>query len=399
MKYAVILGDGMADRSIPGLGGKTPLEYANIPNMNRLAALGQTGLVKTVPTGFKPGSDVANLSVIGFPPEKYYTGRSPLEALSIGIDMKDTDVAVRCNLVTLSEGADPVMEDYSAGEISTDEAKELIEAVQKALGNDEFSFYCGVSYRHCLIWNNGTTAAKLTPPHDISGRKINDYLPSGEGGEKLKALIEASAAVLKNHPVNQKRRAEGKRPATHIWLWGAGKKPKLDSFFEKYGLQGTVISAVDLLKGIALGSGMAAPDVPGANGTLSTNFDGKIAAAIQAFQNGGDYVYLHIEAPDECGHQGDVLGKVKAIEKVDYVLKKVWDYLESRGEDYVIALLPDHATPIEIKTHSAEPVPYVIYQSGNPLHSGLQYNETSARGGIYLPEGQDIIKRMLERSI
>ena len=398
MKYLVVLGDGMADYKIDSLGGKTPLEYAKKPNIDMLAKKSQIGLVKTVPAGMKPGSDVANLSVIGYAPEQYYSGRSPLEALSIGVDMQDGDVAVRTNLVTLSreeELAKKTMVDYSAGEISTKEAKELIQAVKEGLSDEEFSFYAGVSYRHCLIIKNGTTETALTPPHDISGRVIGEYLPSGKGGEKLLSLIERSGEILKNHPVNLERIKNGKNPATHIWFWGAGTKPSLDDFQEKYGLKGAIISAVDLLKGIAIGAGMEAPDVEGATGTLATNWDGKIEMAKKCFDEGADYVYIHLEAPDECGHQGDTLGKVKAIEKVDYVVGEMVKYLEGKG-DFTLAVLPDHATPIAKKTHTSEPIPYMIYKSTKCENSALNYNETDAQSGEYLPSGQLIITKMLE---
>ena len=398
MKYLVVLGDGMADYKLDALGGKTPLEFACTPNIDRLAPLSEIGLVKTVPNGMKPGSDVANLSVIGYAPEKYYSGRSPLEALSIGVDMQEGDIAVRTNLVTLSgedDIANKTMIDYSAGEISTAEASELIKAVKEALSDDEFSFYAGVSYRHCMIIKNGTTATHLTPPHDISGRVIGDYLPSGEYGDKLLSLIERSHEVLKNHPVNLERIKNGKNPATHVWFWGAGTKPSLDNFEEKYGLKGAVISAVDLLKGIAIGAGMESPEVEGATGTLSTNWDGKIEVAKKCFESGCDYVYIHMEAPDECGHQGDVWGKVKAIEKVDYVVGEMVKYLETQG-DFTMVITPDHATPIVKKTHTAEPIPYMIYKSAKPNNGVLKYNETDAQSGEYLSSGQLIITKMLE---
>lgn len=401
MKYVVVLGDGMADLPDP-MSGMTPLDEAKKPAMDRLAALGQTGLVQTIPEGLKPGSDVANLSVMGYPPEIYYSGRSPLEALSMGIGMEDTDVAIRCNLVTLSEEEDFAsrrMLDYSAGEITTAESRELMKAVQQALGNDEFRFYGGVSYRHCLIYKNGNLATALTPPHDILDRVIGSYLPSGKDKERFLALIEASGGVLKNHPVNIKRAADGKRPATHIWLWGAGFKPKLDSFYEKYGLTGAVISAVDLLKGIAKGAGMLSPDVIGATGTLQTNMQGKVDAVIDCLKSGCDYVYLHVEAPDECGHQGDRAGKIKAIEMVDAMLHKIWEYLDATGEPYAIALLPDHATPLSLRTHTSAPIPYAVYSSAKPYHSGLRFTEKDAQKGVYLPTGQHIIQTMLEKSL
>lgn len=398
MKHLVVLGDGMADYKLDSLGGLTPIEKANTPNIDMLASKSQIGLVLTVPEGMKPGSDVANLSVIGYAPDRYYTGRSPLEALSIGVDMAIDDVAVRTNLVTLSDEPDlcnKTMVDYSAGEISTQEAKELIFAVKEALSTSKYSFYAGVSYRHCLIIKEGTTATELTPPHDISGKVIGEYLPHGEGAEALIDLIERSGEILKNHPVNLKRISEGKNPATHVWFWGAGTKPRLDDFYEKYGLNGAIISAVDLLKGIAKGSGMASPDVEGATGTLHTNWEGKIQAAINCFEGGADYVYVHLEAPDECGHQGDLEGKIKAIEKVDYVVGRLYDYLKDKG-DFTIAVLPDHRTPIARKTHTPEPVPYMIYKSWDHKDMGLKYTESDAQNGIYLADGQSIITTMLE---
>ncbi|MDR3185257.1 MAG: cofactor-independent phosphoglycerate mutase [Christensenellaceae bacterium] len=396
MKYAVILGDGMADRPIASLQNKTPIEVASIPNIDALAKLGQTGLVKTVPDCFSPGSDVANLSVIGYAPEIYYSGRSPLEALSMGISMSDTDVAIRCNLVTL--GDSPLsMIDYSAGEITTSEANELVAEVNSAFGSSSLCFYPGTSYRHCLIIKSPTNPEKmkLVPPHDIIGKPIAEFLPRGEMSDQLTRLMLDSADVLKKSPVNLKRISEGKNPATNIWLWGAGMRPQLKSFKHLYKLDGAVISAVNLLRGIAFGAGMQSPIVDGATGTLSTNLDGKIKAAIDAFKTGCDYVYLHIEAPDECSHQGDLTGKIKAIERVDYAVDKIWKYLIQSGEDYVLAVLPDHATPISIRTHSREPVPYVVYKSLKPFNSQIEYSEKAASMGIYLAKGQDIIKTML----
>ncbi|MDR0696803.1 MAG: cofactor-independent phosphoglycerate mutase [Christensenellaceae bacterium] len=394
MKYVVILGDGMADRPLQILNNKTPLESANIPDINRLSREGQTGLIKTVPDEFKPGSDVANLSVLGYAPGKYYSGRSPLEALSMGINMEPSDVAIRCNLVTIK---DSVMIDYSAGEITSNEAKELIEAVNNELGSDIFKFYSGVSYRHCLILKETVDVSKiiLTPPHDITNKNIKEYLPKGSMAYKFKEMIQNSEKILKNHPINLKRIADGKKPATHIWLWGAGLKPNLTSFRELYGLKGTIISAVDLLKGIAIGAKMNAPEIAGATGTLNTNLDNKVKALITAFENGDDYVYLHIEAPDECGHQGDPIGKIKAIEMVNRAVKLTIDYLDSTNCPYTIAILSDHATPIETRTHSREAVPYTIYNSINPAKSRLNHSESDAKNGVYLSTGQDLIKEML----
>lgn len=397
MKYAVILGDGMADRPAVALNGKTPLEVADIPVMHALAAAGETGLFQTVPASQKPGSDVANLSVLGYDPDLYYTGRSPLEALSMGVNMTDTDIALRLNLVTLTEqnGA-LIMQDYSAGEISSAEAAQLLAALQDALGNERFHFYAGVSYRHCLIDKAGSLAPVLTPPHDISGQPALPHLPKGEGADALTSLIHRSHQVLKDHPVNLARRAAGKNEATHLWLWGAGTKPQLPAFQALYGLKGTVISAVDLLKGIAVGAGMEAPAVAGATGTLSTNFVGKTDAVIDAFRRGQDFVYLHLEAPDECGHQGDLPGKIAAIEQVNAALCRVWTYLAGTGEDYAIALLPDHSTPVAIKTHGREAIPYVIYKSNNLANSGLKYSEKDAQNGVFIPSGTAFMQAFLQ---
>lgn len=398
MKYLIVLGDGMADRPVPELNYQTPLRLAVKPTIDRLARMGQVGLVRTVPDGMKPGSDVANLSVMGYDPARYYSGRSPLEALSIGVPMTETDVAMRANLVTLSDSdlSKAVMTDYSAGEISTEEARVLIEDLAKELDSDRFRLYPGVSYRHCLLVKNGSTAVSLTPPHDISGQPVRDHLPQGDDARALLDLIERSGKILCNHPVNRKRIAEGKNPATNLWFWGAGTRPALDDFRLKYDLCGAVVSAVDLLKGIAVGAGMRHPDVVGATGTLHTNLGGKLDAVKQAFETGADFVYLHLEAPDECGHQGDALGKIKAIEMVDRATADLVAYLDNRNEPYVVAVLPDHATPLSIRTHSAEPVPYLIYDSRNPANSGLVFNETDAQKGVFLPQGDLILKTMLQ---
>lgn len=388
MKYALILGDGMADYPIPALNGKTPLAVADKPYMNLLAETGEIGLVKTVPDGYKPGSDVANLGALGYDATKCYTGRSPLEALSIGIDMKSDDVAVRTNLVTLGDEADfadKTMVDYSAGEITTDEARELIEFLQEKLGNDKYSFHAGVSYRHCLIIAHGSVNMQLTPPHDISGKKIGAYLPAGDGSGELAELIRRSNELLSSHPVNLARKAAGKNPANSIWFWGQGTRPALENFRERYGLSGGMVSAVDLLKGIAIGAGMKSVDVEGATGTLSTNFEGKAKAATELLDNGCDFVFVHLEAPDECGHQGDLEGKIKAIELVDKkILGPVYEHLKASGEDFAIMVMPDHFTPVSILTHSREPVPYLMYSSKRALSAGGEYNEkAAAESGIY----------------
>ncbi len=388
MKYALILGDGMADYPIPALNGKTPLAVADKPYMNLLAETGEIGLVKTVPDGYKPGSDVANLGALGYDATKCYTGRSPLEALSIGIDMKSDDVAVRTNLVTLGDEADfadKTMVDYSAGEITTDEARELIEFLQEKLGNDKYSFHAGVSYRHCLIIAHGSVNMQLTPPHDISGKKIGTHLPAGDGSGELTELIRRSNELLSSHPVNLARKAAGKNPANSIWFWGQGTRPALENFRERYGLSGGMVSAVDLLKGIAIGAGMKSVDVEGATGTLSTNFEGKAKAATELLDNGCDFVFVHLEAPDECGHQGDLEGKIKAIELVDKkILGPVYEHLKASGEDFAIMVMPDHFTPVSILTHSREPVPYLMYSSKRALSAGGEYNEkAAAESGIY----------------
>lgn len=400
MKYIVILGDGMADLPCDALAGMTPLELAYKPNIDSLAQKGVCGMCKTVPDGIKPGSDVANLSVMGYSPLKYYSGRSPLEALSIGVNMLDSDLAVRCNLVTLSDEEnyqDKSMIDYSAGEISTEEAAELIASVEQALGDDEFTFYNGVSYRHCLIKHNGERGTEYTPPHDISGKVIGDYLPSGLYGDKMLELMIKSYDILKNHPINLKRISEGKNPANSIWLWGEGSRPSLPNFAELRGLKGAVISAVDLLKGIGIASGMEVIEVEGVTGTLNTNFSGKAQACVKAIRDGFDYVYLHMEAPDECGHQGDSKGKVKSIELID---EKVVGYIlnELEGEDLRILVCPDHPTPLVTKTHSSEPIPFIIYDSTCIKEGISAYTESEcAKTGLTLSSGDELVELFLQK--
>lgn len=376
MKYIVFLGDGMADMPNESLGYKTPLEVAKKPNIDYMAGNGICGLVKTVPVGMKPGSDVANLAVMGFDAEKVYTGRAPLEALSIGINMANDDIAIRCNFVTLSDDesfSDKLMLDYSAGEITTEEGKELIKAVQEALSTEKYDFYSGVSYRNCLI-SHGGTVTDLTAPHDISGKVIGEFLPSDS---ELKELIIKSYDILKDHPINLKRIADGKNPANAIWLWGAGTKPSLPSFESLYGLQGAVISAVDLLKGIAIAADMDVIEVDGATGTLETNWDGKATATINALNGEYDYVYLHMEAPDECGHQGDAQGKVQAIEKIDELIGKVLSEVDA--ENLTVMVAPDHPTPLALKTHTADSVPFIIYRADKEKESGVKiYSEAEA---------------------
>lgn len=403
MKYLVMLCDGMADEPNEALGNSTPMEKANKPCMNSLAAKAEVGIVKTVAEGLKPGSDVANLSVLGYEPAVYYSGRSPLEAASIGIDLKDTDVTLRCNLVTLSDYEDyenKTILDYCADDISSEEAKILIEYIQEKLGNDVFRFYPGVSYRHCLVWSNGNPhPGVLTPPHDITGKVITDYIPKGEAVDELYDLMKKSYDLLKDHPVNQARIARGKRPANSIWLWGEGTKPLLDNFSEKFGIKGSMISAVDLLKGIAICAGMNSVDVDGATGYLDTNFDGKCKAAIEEFKNGADLVYVHVEAPDECGHRGEIENKVKAIEMIDeHILGPVVEFLKGY-DDFAVLVCPDHPTPLSIRTHTSTPVPYLIYDSKNEINSGVKvFCEKEAREtGNYIEKGFTMMNYFLTK--
>ena len=404
MKYIVILGDGMADYPIAELGNRTPLEAAKTPHFDALAKKSEIGLVKTVPDGMKPGSDVANLSVLGYDPAVYYSGRSPLEAASIGIPLKDTDVTFRANLVTLGGGEDfedAVMLDYSAGEISTAEAKELISFLAEKLDAENAKLYAGMSYRHCLVLSEGSAQTELTPPHDITGRPVRGYLPQGEGARFLLSLMEKSRKLLKDHPVNRAREAAGKRPASSLWFWGAGRKPKLDGFEKKFGKKGVMISAVDLLKGIGKLTGMQVPDVKGATGNYDTDFTAKARAALDAFDGGADFAYIHMEAPDECGHQGDLAHKIYSIEQID---QKVAGFLipemERRGEPFSVLLLPDHPTPVAVRTHVSDPVPYLLYRSGESASVGRAevYSERAAADtGVFVPAGYELMKKFLMR--
>ena len=397
----------MADEPLACLEGKTPLAAAHTPHMDELAKVSEIGMVKTIPDGMSPGSDTANLSVLGYDPKQYYTGRSPLEALSIGVDMRDTDVAVRTNIVTLSEEdcayEERTIIDHSSGEISTEEAKTLLEALKSAfeslLSEEEkalFAFYCGVSYRHLLIWDNGSVDA-LTAPHDILGKQIGTYLPENV---HLKRMMQLSYDILENHPVNVKRRAEGKNPANSIWFWGAGTKPCLDGFQEKFGKTGSMISAVDLLKGIAVGAGMRNIDVEGATGTLDTNYEGKAEAAVkELLENHSDFVYIHLEASDEMGHQGSVEKKIKAIEYLDArVIGPVKESLDNAGVDYRMLVLPDHPTPVRIRTHSADPVPYMLYDSTKKIQLTSAYDEEHAKAtGIFVEQGCTLMNILLQK--
>ncbi len=401
MKYIVILGDGMADYPVDYFDGKTILEVADKPTIDYMCAHGELGMCKTVQDGMKPGSDVANLSVMGYDTKKCYSGRSPLEAASIGVEMLDDDVTFRTNLVTLSDEenyADKTMVDYSSGEITTEEAAELVNAVAKKLNTDKIKFYPGISYRHLCVWNGGSTNVELTPPHDISDRVIGDYLPKGDNAEKLLEMMIESEKILKDHPINKKRVEKGLNPATSFWVWGEGTKPHVDNFKEKYGLDGAVISAVDLIKGIAKCAGMRSIDVPGATGNCETNWDGKAQAALDALLDGNDFVYVHMEAPDEMGHQGKPDKKKFAVETIDSkVVKFLKDELEKRNIDYKMLIMPDHPTPISLKTHVSDPVPYIIYDSTNTDNgSGLTYTEENGKStGVYIEKGYTLMDKFL----
>ena len=401
MKIVILQGDGMPDHPIPELGNKTPLEVARTPNMDELARRSAFGLVKTIPDGFPPGSDVGNLSVLGYNPKLYYTGRSPLEAASIGVDVKEADVTFRCNLVTLANSnGKTIMKDYSAGHISTEEAREIILDIRKELEEEGIKFFPGVSYRHLMVWHGGSDGMKTTPPHDISGREVVPYLPSGEGAGKLKALIERSKELLKNHPVNHRRIEQGKEPATSIWLWGQGKAPKMPKFRELYGIEGAVISAVDLVKGIGIYAGLRVIDVPGATGYLDTNYEGKVEYALRALDE-VDLVMIHIEATDETGHEGKADLKIRAIE--DFDSRVIGPILEDikKFDDYKILLLSDHPTPIELKTHTNEPVPFTIFSSKDSgvKDSSRLYSEKQAiRTGVFVDGGWKLVGMLLNKT-
>lgn len=401
MKYVVLLCDGMADLPVEELGGKTPMEAANKPNMDKLAKQSKVGLVKTVKDDMKPGSDVANLSVLGYDPVKYYSGRSPLEAVSIGVDMKESDVSFRCNLVTVSdetEYSDKTLIDYCADDISTEEARQLIATLAEHFNSEEFQLYSGVSYRHCLIWNGGTTdVGTLTPPHDITGRPIKDHIPAHANAAKLYDMMIKSYDILKDHPVNLARIKAGKRPANSMWLWGEGVKKPLTSFEEKYGLKGSMISAVDLLKGIGGLSGMNVVDVEGATGYIDTNFEGKAKACIDELAAGRDFVYIHVEAPDECGHRHEIENKVRSIELIDEkILGPVIEALE-QYDDYKILICPDHPTPLSLMTHTNTPVPFMIYHKNGSVSGVDTLSEKTAEAtGVYISDGYTLMDTFVE---
>ncbi|MBO5113129.1 MAG: cofactor-independent phosphoglycerate mutase [Lachnospiraceae bacterium] len=398
-KFIVVLGDGMADEPIESLGGKTPLQYADTPALDRLSKFSEIGLVHTIPEGMKPGSDTANLSVLGYDPKIYYSGRSPLEALSIGVPMKDTDIALRCNIVTISENDVPFEEqiiiDHSSGEISTEDCAVLLNAVREELQNETYQFYVGTSYRHCLIWNRGQVL-ELSQPHDVLGQVIGQYLPSDEN---LLYMMKRSYEILKDHPLNIERKKKGLNPANCCWFWGAGTKPMLSSFEEKNGVKGMMVSAVDLLKGIAVGAGMGVAHVEGANGGLNTNYEGKTQAALDALKNGYDFAYIHVEAPDEMGHQGSVEKKVKSIEYLDQrVIGPLTKALDEDKTEYRLLVMPDHPTPIRVRTHTADSVPYLLYDSNIQQEHTWNYNEKEAKeSGNYVAKGHTIIDKLLQK--
>lgn len=401
MKYLVLLCDGMADYPVEELGNKTPMGASVTPSMDKLAKTSRIGLVKTVADNMKPGSDVANLAVLGYDPQVYYSGRSPLEAGSIGIDMKPTDVSFRCNLVTLSDEEnyeDKTILDYCSDDISTEEAKILIEYLAEHFNSDEFQLYSGVSYRHCLIWNNGTMdVGTLTPPHDITGKPIKEYIPSHENAKKLYDMMVKSYDLLKDHPVNKARIAKGKRPANSMWFWGEGVRKALMPFEEKYGLKGSIISAVDLLKGIGKFSGMNVVNVEGATGYIDTNFEGKAQAAIDEFAKGQDFVYIHVEAPDECGHRHEIENKKKSLEIIDEkILTPVLEALD-KYDDYKVLIMPDHATPLALKTHTNDPIPFLMYSKTKDFAGCEEFTEETAKStGEYIENGHELLKMFIE---
>lgn len=401
MKTVIILGDGMADYKIDALGGKSILDVANKPNIDAIAKLGEVGLSRTVPPQMKPGSDNANLSVMGYDALKCYTGRSPLEAVSIGVSLDDDDVTFRCNLVNLSdelEFENKTMVDYSSDEITTEEARELIKALKPLVDGENRELFSGISYRHCLKIKGFKGDMDLTPPHDISDRKITEYLPKTTQGEFFIDLYKKSYEILSKHPINLDRVKRGLRPANSMWLWGMGTKPALENFEKKNGVKGAVISAVDLIKGIGILAGMEVIEVSGVTGNVHTNFDGKAQGAIDAFKRGFDFVYVHMEAPDEAGHRGELDNKIKSVELIDKkVVKPIWDYFKTLDEPYRILVMPDHPTPLALKTHVKDPVPYALYKSEKPFGSGLTYNEDNGiKSGIMFENGFELLPYVLK---
>ncbi len=402
MKYRVLICDGMADYKIEELGNKTPMEAANKPSMDELCKRSTVGLVSNVPQGMVPESDTANMAILSFDPKVYSKGRSPLEAVSMGLTMEDDHVAYRCNIVTLSDEGEydeKIMLDHSADEITTAEADELIKSLDAALGNDIRRFYTGVSYRHCILWHGGCDTYNFMRPHDILGQPIKEYLPSGEDGKVFYDLMNASWDILNHHPVNEARRARGLRPANSIWLWSPGKKPALPSFKDKWGLDASVISAVDLIKGIGLCAGMKSIDVEGATGNVHTNYEGKAEAAISAFRDGADYVYVHVEGPDECGHRAETENKVLSVELIDKkILAPVYNYLKECGEDFKIMILPDHPTPVRLRTHTIDPVPFMIYSSKEERAGVESFSEENAAAtGLYVSAGHTLMDMFIEK--
>ena len=393
MKYIIILIDGMADYRIAELGNRTPLQYAKTPAMDDIAGNSEMGTVRTIPEGMAPGSDIANLTILGYDPGKYHTGRSPLEAASMGIDLSESDLVFRCNLVTLSgedNYADKAMLDHSAGDISTDESAVLIEFINSKIGTEKIKFYPGVSYRHIIVWEDGTGGNTLVPPHDILGKKIAGFLPAGPDSSVLLDMMTRSSNLLNKHTLNKKRIKKGSNPANSIWIWGEGRKLKLDDFYKKYKLMGSIISAVDLLKGIGILAGLEPVEVKGATGTILTNFRGKANAAINELQSGKDFVYLHLEATDECSHHGNVKDKVKSIEIIDSkVIGPIKEAMDKQDTRYRMMILPDHYTPISVRTHTSEPVPFMIYDSG--IRTGGEHRKfdefTAKESGLYFQEG------------
>ena len=399
MKYIVVLGDGMADEPLEALGGKTPLEYAQTPCMDSLASMGHMGLVQNVPSGMAPGSDVANLSVLGYDPKRSYSGRSPLEALSVGVKMEPDDVIFRTNIVTLTEEepyAEKTILDHSSGEIATKDADVLMDAIRSAFNSETVQFYTGTSYRHIMVWKKGKLVS-LEPPHDHLGTQIGPWLPKEP---MLREMMEESFPILNAHPMNLARAEAGKHKANSLWFWGAGTKPSLQNFEEKTGLKGAMISAVDLLKGIAVGAGMKVYQVPGATGSLDTNYEGKAQAAVKALlEDGCDFVYIHVEAPDEMGHQGLIHEKVQSIEYLDQrLIALVKKAMDASGEDYRMLILPDHPTPIRVRTHTGNPVPFLLYDSTHPEKKKAKYSEAEAAATEdFEPNGYQLIDRLIQK--